>query len=432
MAQLSSSPRRAAPEGTAGAPLQLYAADWVLPAHLPPIRDGVVVVEGPRIAWVGERREVPSRYLKARIRAFPRSLLLPGWVNSHTHLHLTAALGRLSTTQDRAVEWLVAVEQLLASLPPEVVRQSVTAGLDLLLSTGTTTTVHVSPFPAVEPFLERPLRTVLLHEASGLSRGATAEAVAGAVDWLQGARTLLADAGSDRVHLGLAVESLATTNPALLRSVAELAAAEGVPFSLHLPGSAAEEQFLQFGTGPFPAWLAARYGRAEAGRSPGRRPAQELAGIGPGLAVLGMPPAAPELELLAEQGWSVVYCPGSRRHLGQPVPTLLSFVRAGGRLVLGTESLASNVGLTMLRELRLAAADGPELSPDYWLRAATLGGAEALGLGACTGSLEPGKAADLQVLGPLPDGAKEPWGPLLAAPLGVRLLLAEGEEVRIR
>src|SRR6476469_2807371 len=111
---------------------RLLAAEWVLPVASEPVRDGVVALEGERIAWVGRRPDLPSRYLSAPLRAFPRSLLLPGWVNAHSHLTLTAALGLVPGTADRFADWIRDVIRLRETWPPQIARQSIRAGLDLL------------------------------------------------------------------------------------------------------------------------------------------------------------------------------------------------------------------------------------------------------------------------------------------------------------
>jgi cytosine/adenosine deaminase-related metal-dependent hydrolase len=72
------------------------------------------------------------------------------------------------------------------------------------------------------------------------------------------------------------------------------------------------------------------------------------------------------------------------------------------RVALGTDSLASNPDLDLLAEARLIAARHPDFDKATLLRMATLSGAEALGWADTTGSLTPGKSADLVVL-PLPE-----------------------------
>ena len=86
----------------------VHAAEWVLPVSAPPIRDGALAVEGSKIAWVGPRRDLPSRFLQAPLRVHPRSVILPGWVNAHAHLNLTAALGLVPGTADTLAARLAA------------------------------------------------------------------------------------------------------------------------------------------------------------------------------------------------------------------------------------------------------------------------------------------------------------------------------------
>jgi 5-methylthioadenosine/S-adenosylhomocysteine deaminase len=117
---------------------------------------------------------------------------------------------------------------------------------------------------------------------------------------------------------------------------------------------------------------------------------------------------------------------------------------AGAELALGTDSMASNRGLDMLREVRLAAEALPEVPQEAWLRAATLGGAEALGLGAVTGTLEAGKAADLQVVTVLNSGSEseaegqgtetitDPLSALVGGTVRVRIVLVDGAEMKVR
>ena len=86
----------------------------------------------------------------------------------------------------------------------------------------------------------------------------------------------------------------------------------------------------------------------------------------------------------------------------------------------------------MLREVRLAHQALPELPRGAWVRAGTLNGARALGLGEITGSLEEGKAADLQVLDRLPENTTDPLDALFQAVLRVLCVLVDGCEIRIR
>ena len=109
-----------------------------------------------------------------------------------------------------------------------------------------------------------------------------------------------------------------------------------------------------------------------------------------------------EIELIGQQGCSVAHCPSSNLKLASgfaPIPMLLSQQTNIG---LGSDSAASNNRLDLFEEMRLAAllakaqsGKAGMLPAHQALQMATINGARALGLGEITGSLLPGKAADI-------------------------------------
>ena len=109
-----------------------------------------------------------------------------------------------------------------------------------------------------------------------------------------------------------------------------------------------------------------------------------------------------EISLFEQSGSHVVHCPQSNLKLASgfcPVNTLLS---NNINVCLGTDSAASNNNLDMLSEMQTAAllakgvADNASALPAIdALKMATINGAKALGIDNLTGSLAPGKSADL-------------------------------------
>ena len=145
---------------------------------------------------------------------------------------------------------------------------------------------------------------------------------------------------------------------------------------------------------------------AEAVASTGKRPLARLAALGlvtPSLiGVHATALTAGEIELLATAGANVVHCPRSNLKLASGLCPVAELLRAGVNVALGTDGAASNNRLDMFQEMRTAAllakavGDDPQAMPAHAaLHAATLSGARALGLEKITGSIEPGKAADL-------------------------------------
>ena len=112
-----------------------------------------------------------------------------------------------------------------------------------------------------------------------------------------------------------------------------------------------------------------------------------------------------EIEAVARAGSHVIHCPESNLKLASGLCPVARLQAAGVNVALGTDGAASNNDLDMLGEMRSAAllgksvADDPSALPAHAvLQMATLNGARALGLAAETGSLVPGKAADIAAI----------------------------------
>jgi 5-methylthioadenosine/S-adenosylhomocysteine deaminase len=141
-------------------------------------------------------------------------------------------------------------------------------------------------------------------------------------------------------------------------------------------------------------------------RASGRRPLARLAALGlvsPQLVAVHLTRAEPgDIDLLSGSGASVVHCPRSDLAQGWGTCPVARLLGRGIRVALGTGPAGTWQNFDLLAEARLAglvsdgiAATPGELVASDLLRMATLEGARTLGLGELTGSLLPGKWADL-------------------------------------
>ncbi len=136
------------------------------------------------------------------------------------------------------------------------------------------------------------------------------------------------------------------------------------------------------------------------------------------------PEAAPDGQRVA-----IAFCPRTHARFGHAPHPYRTLLERGVVVCLGTDSLASSPSLSVLDELRFLHRTDPSLQGELLLTMATLFGAWALRAENVTGSLKPGKSADLSLIA-LPDREmKDPYQLLFESDLPVVGSLFEGRFV---
>ena len=177
-----------------------------------------------------------------------------------------------------------------------------------------------------------------------------------------------------------------TVSDATFGKIAGYAAELGLPVHMHVHETAGEVADAIAKTGERPLARLHRLGL-----------------VGPQMiAVHAVHLNADDIAMLATYGASVAHCPASNLKLASGIAPVAVLLKAGVNTGIGTDGAASNNRLDMFAEMRLAAllakgasGDAAVLPAHAALYAATLAGARALGLDHRTGSITPGKCADL-------------------------------------
>lgn len=381
-----------------GAPL-LVSADWILPVAEPPISDGAVLVVDESVLAVGPASDLRAAAPEAREERFLGGVILPGLVNAHTHLSLTALEGASPPAQ--FTDWLDAVVPRIKRMDAVQLLASARAGAERMLAAGITCVGDVTyRDESVAPAAAAGLAGVFFREVLGMSGGEV--------------EGHLADTGfppelpSDRVRAGLSAHSPYSTGPGAIRETHYLARHGRMPVMMHVAESPAEDELLHFGEGRL-ASLAARL--APDFDPPGTGTVQYLHEIGvleDLVCVHAVHVDATEVDLLARHARGVVLCPRSNLYLECGAPPIRAYEAAGVTLALGTDSIASNRDFDLFEEARAAREIDPGLSADRLLEMMTSGGAQVLGLEG-HGTLAAGSPADLVAiaLGETDDPARD-------------------------
>jgi cytosine/adenosine deaminase-related metal-dependent hydrolase len=370
----------------------IVTGDWVLPVSQPSIRNGAVAVRGHTIADVGSLAEVTGRHPTLTVSYHPGCVIIPGLVNAHAHLSLTA-LGGLVPSM-RFPEWLARIASVSRRLDADDLAASSAFGALLCLRTGATVVGDICYGPeALAAAGDTGVGGVFYWEVLGL-RGRDLERA------LEEHEFPADDSAcrTGRLRCGISPHAPYTSGPELLRASHRVAREHGVGYMVHLAESAEEEQLLASGDGPL-APVAARL--ATGFDAPGCgsvRYANDLGILEDTVAVHCVRVTEEEAGLLAEHARGVVLCPRSNRYLKNGAPPVARLRAAGAQLAVGTDSVASNEGIDLFAEARALRTIDPGLSAARLLTMLTLEGAGVLGIDELLGSLDAGKQADLAVV----------------------------------
>lgn len=371
----------------------ILRAAWVVPVASPPIRDGEVAVSGGRVVAVGrELARTPAA--EGFSYADQEGVIAPGLVNAHAHLVFGPAYADLARGGMPFHAWIAELIRRRTAMSDADQVEQARASARLMLATGTTAVADVASLADTIPVLhEYGLQGRAYHELTGVD-----------TDGWSAARETYEQRLAEHPGAGISPHTLYTLGDGVTRDLAALARRQGRRLHPHLAETAGETEFVFTGTGPYLSFVE-RFGlRMElAGVGSGRSPTRHLdhlGGLGPDVHVAhGVHVDAEDRKLLRDKGSAVALCTRSNAILGAGEAPVAAYRREGSPVAVGTDSLASCPDLDLLAELRalerLALDQGTDRDglSEWLVRAATTGGAEAVGIDA--GTIVPGARADL-------------------------------------
>ena len=368
----------------------LIEAGWVVPIepHGVVLEDHAVAVHDGEIIAVLPAAEARSRFQPAETVSRPGSVLIPGLVNAHTHnpMNLLRGIADDLPLMTWLQEHIWPVEG--AVIGPEFIADGVTLAVAEMLRGGTTCANENYFFPDVEAATYKRLG---FRAVVGLPVIGFPTAWASSYDEYFDRAIEVHDQWRDDELVSLAFVPHApyTVSDEAFSRIRTLADQLDLQVHLHTHETAQEV--------------------TDSLRDHGQHPLARLDGLGlvnERLVAVHMTALTDaEIELCARRGVSVVHCPESNLKLASGFCPVAKLEAAGVNLAIGTDGAASNNDLDMFGEMRTAAqlakavaGDAAVFSAPSALRAATLGGAKAIGLDGKIGSIEPGKQADLALV----------------------------------
>lgn len=385
--------------------MKILTAKYVLPISAPPIENGAVAVQGTEIRAVGKLDELVERIPAAPVEDFGQAAILPGFVNCHSHLEITAMRGALDAVENDFAAWLLKLNAIRQAFSESDIRLSALAGAAEGAVGGVTCFGDIGRYGAagLEALKTVGLRGVVYQETEFCVDNRTAKEDC---DTLFQKFWKLRANKTDLVDVGLSPHSTYTVGPRQLELIAEFALTNEVKLTIHTAESKDEDNLLRRGIGFFTD-IYQKYNVEW--KSPFSTPVEYLDRLG----ILASRPllahcvtvSENDIEMIVSSHSAIAHCPKSNAKFGHGYAPLSKFLHAGISVGLGSDSVASNNVCDLLEEARFAAltarnrpGDEQFISAREILSAATIGGARALGLDDQIGSLEPKKQADITVI----------------------------------
>jgi len=346
------------------------------------LKDHALLVEAGRIAALGPAAELRQAHPAATARDFPHALLMPGLINAHCHSGILRG-----TAEGQPVwEWLrLFIDPMHRVLQPDEAEIASRLCYAEALLSGTTTITDMWRFMdgsarAAETLGIRAELVPYVGEHPDHNYFETLDSNEALIEGWHGRA-----GGRIRVWVGL--EHLFYATPAALARAVAMSRRHQVGFHTHSNES--------------------RFDVEETQRRYGVRPVEALdrAGVFAAPRVLlahGVWLSDSEIALLAARGGAVAHNPISNLKLASGIAPVEKLLAAGVAVGLGTDGEKENNNLDLFEELKSASLLAKHLAQhaaalDSWdvLRLGTTLGAQALGLGAVTGSLAVGQRADV-------------------------------------
>ncbi len=351
--------------------------------------DGAVAIQGEKIVAVGPRAELEREFKGARRLHKPDAILMPGLINTHTHVAMSLMRG--VADDKRLQDWLESYifPAEARNVSKEFCYWGTLLGcLEMLLS-GTTTYTDMYYFEeeVARATRQAGLRGVLGQTVIGFP---VADAVTPEAALLRTEAFFKQYANDPLIIPAVAPHALYTNTRQTLEACRKLANQYSKPLLIHVSETKRENDDMIRQHGKSPVQVLAEWGIFD----------------GPTIAAHAIWVDDADIATLARKKVGISHCPSSNMKLASGIAPVLKQLAAGLHVGVGSDGPAgSNNDFHLIEEMDLAAklakvhAMNPEVLPARTaLEMATVHGAAVIGMADKLGSLEVGKLADLVFL----------------------------------
>ncbi len=369
----------------------IIKADYVLKMDegLTVIEDGAIAVKDSRIVSVGISEDVCKKYSSGKIIGGEGCVAFPGLVNTHTHAPMVYFRGLEDDLPLKV--WLE--EHIWPAEEKWLSREFVGDAAELacleMLKAGITIYNDMYFYGDA---IARSTRNIGMRAVVGVGildfPSKTAKTIE---EYFSNAENFIKDwIGDELIVPGIAPHAPYTCSPDTMQEAKRLSEKYNISLHIHLSETEWEVEEIRNRYGKTPIALLESIGILD----------ERV------IAAHCVWATDDEIDILARRKVGVAHCIESNMKLASGIAPVNKMLKSGVKVTFGTDSAASNNDLNILSEMSTAAkvhkavsGDPTALNAQQALLMATRWGAEALGLGSVSGSIEEGKSADIVIAG---------------------------------
>lgn len=371
--------------------MRYISASIVVPVRGNFIKNGVVAIDDTEtIVGVYEHDDSAIRHVE---KEHHEGVLIPGFVNAHCHLELSHMLGKVPRDEG-LINFLLNVMQNRGDSEEEQL-EAIVAADKLMYDNGIQAVGdHANTTLTTETKQRSPMRYHTFVEIMAVNKSLIQERIDIARD---------KEFHFDPNHTSITPHAPYSCSKELFK-VLRKAVNEHNIFSIHNQESEEENRFFRYKEGEFLEFYERAGINIDEIKAQARNSIQSFLPYTPKnnklILVHNTYTSAKDLDFVTRQGRDAYYCicPKANMYIEGRLPKILNFLPNSNRMLIGTDSLASNDTLSVLEELKVLSEEMPAIDFLQSIRWATLNGAEALGFDDQLGSIEVGKRPGLVLL----------------------------------
>src|SRR6185312_2341263 len=229
---------------------KLFSARWVLPISSEPIDHGAILVRDDLILEVGTQRDIASRFPDADKQELGDAVIIPGLINTHSHLELTVMRGFLDAEDTNFFAWLKKLTRArLERLTGDDLYVSASWGACEAARAGVTCVGDASDSAllSMTALREAGLRGIVYQESFGPDPKLATENF----DELKTKVTALRELETPLVTPGVSPHAPYTVSAPQLEMISDFVLSEKLPLMMHVAESQAEQLLVREGRGSF-------------------------------------------------------------------------------------------------------------------------------------------------------------------------------------